>query len=481
LKGKFEIGKCKFEKFFGMTRHAILLLFFLAACRRDDTLPTATVEADEQYAGGANATTFDFGGNAFGASVRGLTAEEDGFFVTGNSFFRANWVTAPASVQSLDGLGPMFNAISCGSCHFKDGRAAPPATPDAPPNGLLFRLSLPGFDTYGRPLGEPTYGGQLQDKAILGVQPEAKARVAYEEIAGQYTDGTPYSLRRPVYEFRDWANGMPATGWLFSPRIAQQMPGLGLLEIVAESDILAVSDENDANGDGISGRPNYVWNAETQSSQLGRFGWKANQPNLRQQTASAFNGDIGITSSVFPQDHLTPTQLQQYPNVPNGGSPEISDDLLRKVVSYVQTLAVPARRQPDDATVLRGKYFFQELQCAACHRPTLTTGQSGSIAALRGQKIWPYTDLLLHDLGPELADGRPDHLATGSEWRTPPLWGLGLIETVNGHTFLLHDGRARNAEEAILWHGGEAAKAREGFKKLSAEERGALLLFLESL
>jgi CxxC motif-containing protein (DUF1111 family) len=459
----------------------LALLLLLVACKDDEQPIRAQVDTNEQYAGGVNATTFDFGENAFGVQADGLTAEQDGFFVTGNSIFRANWVTAPASVQSLDGLGPVFNAISCGGCHFKDGRAQPPAAPETPLNGLLFRLSTPGAGSHGEPLGEPIYGGQLQDKSILGVKNEARVRVSYTEMAGTYADGSGYSLRQPHYEFYDWQYGEPVAGLLFSPRIAQQMPGLGLLEIVPEADLLAWVDDNDRNHDGISGRANYVWDVENQTLTLGRFGWKANQPSLLQQTAAAFNGDIGITTTLFPNDHLSLYQQQQYPNVPNGGSPELSDETLRKVVSYVQTLAVPARRNHDDPTVLRGKYLFEQLNCSGCHRPTLNTGSGGAIAAIKNQTIRPYTDLLLHDLGEGLADQRPDFLATGSEWRTPPLWGIGLVETVNDHTFFLHDGRARNLEEAILWHGGEAEKAKDGFKKLTAEDRAAVLRFLESL
>lgn len=459
----------------------ITVLIVFSSCKDNDEPGIAQVELDELYVGGVNGTTFDFGQNAFGGEVSGMTAEQRGFFVTGNSFFRSNWITAPASVQTLDGLGPIFNAISCGSCHFKDGRAKPPAQPDAPLNGLLFRLSIPGTDPHGGPLGDPVYGGQLQDKAILNVLPESKVRVSYQEIGGQYPDGTSYQLRQPMYEFLDLNFGPLAPGSMFSPRIAPQMPGLGLLEIVPEVAILEFEDEYDLDQDGISGRANRVWNAENQQVALGRFGWKANQPSLTQQTAGAFNGDLGITSNLFPQDHLSPTQQQQYSNVPNGGAPEISDDILRKVVSYTQTLAVPARRNHEDKTVLRGKFLFQQLNCSGCHRPQMNTGMEGMISALHDQKIWPYTDLLLHDMGPGLADGRPDYLATGTEWRTAPLWGIGLIQTVNGHSFLLHDGRARNIEEAILWHGGESERSSDDFKKLPKADREALIRFVESL
>lgn len=458
-----------------------MLMVFGGACKKDNPNPVAPVDGDEQYTGGRNATTFDFGENAFGISVKGMTAEQDGFFITGNSLFRSNWVTAPASVQTLDGLGPIFNDISCGSCHFKDGRAKPPETPDDPLRGLLFRLSIPGADVHGRPLPEPAYGGQLQDKAILNVLPEALVRVDYEVLDGQYDDGTAYSLRKPVYTFHSKQYGEFAAGMMYSPRIAQQLPGLGLLEIVDEATILALADETDADGNGISGKPNYVWNEVLQASTLGRFGWKANQPSLLQQAAGAFNGDLGITSNLFPQDHLTPTQQPLYAQVPNGGTPEISDESLNKVKVYLQGLSVPARRDHLDREVLRGKLLFNELNCTACHRPQMTTGDGGEIDVLKNQKIWPYTDLLLHDMGVELADGRPDFLATGSEWRTPPLWGIGLVPVVNGHQYLLHDGRARNVEEAILWHGGEAASAQKAFKKLNQEDRAALIRFVESL
>lgn len=460
---------------------ALVFCTAFASCKEGGNGGLATVEPDEQYSGGANGTVFDFSQNAFGDEVNGMTSEQDGFFVTGNAFFRSNWVTAPGSVQTLDGLGPIFNAVSCGSCHFKDGRAMPPLHPEDPLNGLLFRLSIPGMDAHGGPLEDPVYGGQLQDKSILNVQNEAGVRVSYQEMSGQYPDGTSYSLRKPVYEFHDLNFGPFASGIMYSPRIAQQIPGLGLLEIVPETDILSLADENDSDNDGISGRPNQVWDAENQRIALGRFGWKANQPSLVQQAAGAFNGDIGITSDLFPADHLTPVQLQQYPNIPNGGSPELGTDIFQKVVSYTRSLAVPARRDYDEATVLRGKFLFKEINCSGCHHPQLNTGTAGSIAALHNQKIWPYTDLLLHDMGPELADGRPDYLASGSEWRTAPLWGIGLIPAVNEHSFLLHDGRARNMEEAILWHGGEAETSREAFKKLNKADRDALLKFVESL
>ncbi|MFT3678874.1 MAG: di-heme oxidoredictase family protein [Ferruginibacter sp.] len=451
----------------------------LASCSKtkQDVL---AAETNEEYSGGLKGSTFDFSENAFGKEFANLDSKHLQDFVVGNSFFRNNWVTAPASTTARDGLGVLFNSMSCGGCHHKDGRAAPPESETAPLNGLLFRISIPGSSDKGGPLAEPNYGLQLNNRAILGVTVEGNVSVTYTEIAGRYPDGTGYYLRKPTYTFKDLGYGAMQAGTMYSPRIANQVMGLGLLEAVPEATILGFADENDANKDGISGRPNYVWNFKTNKTELGRFGWKANQPTILQQTASALSGDIGITTTLFPNENLSPVQHTMYGSLPNGGSPEIDDEGLGTIISYMQTLAVPGRRNVSDATVLKGKQLFVQASCANCHKPVMQTG-SNSLPQLDKQTIRPYTDLLLHDMGDELSDGRPDYLATGNEWRTPPLWGIGLIPTVNDHTFLLHDGRARNIEEAILWHGGEAAAAKEAFKKLKADERAAVIKFLESL
>lgn len=448
---------------------------FFSCEKNEDQTP---VDSQEELTGGL-ATSFDFGENAFGHAVSGLSYDNEDKFVIGNSFFRSNWTVAPASASSRDGLGPLFNALSCGSCHNLDGRSQPPKSENEALNGLLFRISTAGFSVNGEPKPDANYGNQIQDKAIPGVKPEVKVSVRYEEVTGQYADGTNYNLRKPIYTFTDWGYGEPESNFMFSPRIGMQVYGLGLLENIPESSILSNADENDANADGISGKANFVWNATENKKSLGRFGWKANQPNLRQQTAAAFNGDIGITTSIFPSHEFGGNQIGLN-KIPNGGEPEISDRNIDNIVFYLQALAVPARRNLRDADVLKGKAIFQQSNCESCHKAAFTTGNS-SISQLSNQKIFPYTDLLLHDMGSGLADGRPDFLATGSEWRTPPLWGIGLISTVNKHTTLLHDGRARNIEEAILWHGGEAQKSTDSFKKLSSPERSQLVKFVESL
>ena len=417
--------------------------------------------------------------NSFGLPAPNLTNEERRTFEVGDSFFTQNWVTAPASTEARDGLGPTFNAQSCSSCHTLDGRASPPLDNNDPERGLLLRLSIPGVDENRQPLEEPNYGGQLQDRAILSVQPEGRIAIAWRNISGSYADGEPYSLIEPEYSFHDLAFGPMRPDVMVSPRIAPAVFGMGLLESIPESDILAASDPNDTDMDGISGRPNMVWNARSQQTELGRFGWKSNVPTVEQQVAGAFHGDIGITSTLFPEENCPDTQSNCRSSL-NGGSPELPEDRLFKVTFYNQTLAVPAMRNTEDPQVERGAELFLQANCSACHTPSHTTGES-DIPALANQTIFPYTDLLLHDMGDGLADNRPDFLATGKEWRTPPLWGIGLVENVNGHTRFLHDGRARNIAEAILWHGGEAEAAKQSFLNMSREERDALLRFLRSL
>jgi CxxC motif-containing protein (DUF1111 family) len=344
---------------------------------------------------------------------------------------------------------------------------------------MLVRLSVPGTDAHGGPLGEPAYGGQFQPRSIPGVPAEGSTVLTWAEMPGTYADGTAYSLRAPHLAFAGLAHGPMQADTMFSMRVAPPQFGLGLLEAVSEADILANADEGDLDHDGISGRANHVWDQVLGAVALGRFGWKANQPSLRQQTAGAMLGDIGMTTSLSPDQNCTSVETE-CAAAANGGAPELADSTLDLLVFYGRTLAVPARRDVDDGAVLRGRALFREAGCADCHVPSFTTSTS-DVAALSQQRIWPYTDLLLHDMGEPLADHRPDYDASGTEWRTPPLWGIGLLMTVNRHEFLLHDGRARGPEEAILWHGGEAEAAREAFRAMSAADRDALVRFLRSL
>ena len=446
----------------------------LAACSSDPEAVDPDAVFNELLGGGT--TAFSTAGNAFELSARNLTNAERRTFEVGDSFFNQNWVTAPASTDARDGLGPTHNALSCSSCHSHDGRGRPPDGPDDPERGLLLRLSIPGPDG---PIPDPSYGDQLQDRSILSASPEGRMAIGYEEIGGLYADGTPYALRKPSYAIEDLAFGPLHPDVMISPRVAPAIIGMGLLEAIPAGTVTALADPDDADGDGISGRPNSVWDVRARSFALGRFGWKANQPTIEQQVAGAFHGDIGITSTLFP-DQNCPAPQTACAAAPDGGSPELPEARLGKVAFYSRTLAVPAMRNVDDVTVRRGAVLFVENGCALCHVPKLTTGPH-PIGALANQTIYPYTDLLLHDMGAGLADNRPDFEATGLEWRTPPLWGIGLVRTVSGHTMFLHDGRARSLEEAILWHGGEAAASRDGFIGLDGDDRDALITFLESL
>lgn len=403
-------------------------------------------------------------------------------FQFGNRLFNTNWVQAPGSVKSFDGLGPLFNRVSCAGCHTFDGRGRPPEKTGDPMDSMLVRLSVPGKTEHGGPMPHPIYGTQLSDRAIGGVRPEGRALISYEDVPGAYADGTPYSLRKPSLSFADLAYGS-MDGVLTSPRVAPQMIGMGLLEAVPEATLLALSDPDDADGDGISGRVNRAWSDSAGTTKIGRFGWKANAPTVLDQSVDAALGDIGLTTSVLPKQNCMQAQtdcLGAYDQGVTDG-PEISDAFVAKLVIYVQTLAVPRQRNESDPAVLRGETLFREAGCAACHVPTLETGPNAALPELANQTFHPFTDLLLHDMGPGLADNRPDFEASGSEWRTPPLWGLGLIQQVNGHTLLLHDGRARGFAEAILWHDGEAAASREAFRAMTEADRNALIAFLKSL
>lgn len=441
---------------------------------------TQPEDSNPGYLLGGQTTIFDITPNAFSQPIPGLEREPNLLFFVGNSFFNQNWVTAPASTTARDGLGPLFNSRSCSGCHFKDGRGRQPEFHGEAPTGFVIRLSTPERDPTGAYLPDPVYGSQFQTQSIQGVPSEGELQITYREFTGSFADGRPYTLRQPIYTLTDLSYGALQPDVVLSPRVANQMIGLGLLEAIQETTLLSLADPEDRNSDGISGRPNLVWDALNNASALGRFGWKANQPSIYQQVASAFMGDIGISTTLFSEQNCTPTQLACL-EAQDGGAPEIDEDDLLKVVLYSSVLAVPAQRDYDSPLVQRGETIFYDAQCHLCHIPTLQTGTHPTIPALSDQTIHPYTDLLLHDMGDGLSDGRPDYEASGSEWRTPPLWGIGLFESVNGHTYYLHDGRARNLLEAVLWHDGEAHNSREFVLSMDESSVEALIVFLRSL
>lgn len=445
----------------------------------------ATPAADARPAGDATSTHApDI--NAFSHSTATLPFEKELDFKVGNGIFKKLWVTAPASTRSSDGLGPLYNARACQRCHLKDGRGHPPTAnfPDDNAISLLIRLGIPTGSVAARP--DPIYGGQLQDFTIAGVEIEGRPHVTWTEEPVTLADGTEVSLRRPDWSVVDLGYGPMDPGTKLSPRIAPPMIGLGLLEAVPAEQIAAHADPDDADGDGISGRVAEVIDAETEEPMIGRFGWKASQPTLRQQASAAFLGDMGLSTTGRPFGAGDCTDAQKAcRNAPDGGSEatglEVSETMLNLVVFYSRHLAVPARRNVTDPAVTRGGEVFAAAGCDGCHRPTLTTAADAEDPALAGHTIHPFTDLLLHDMGPDLADGLPEGGAGAQEWRTPPLWGIGLTETVNGHTNFLHDGRARSVLEAILWHGGEAQSARDHVVGLNAADRDALIAYVNSL
>ena len=425
-----------------------------------------------------------------------LGFEEEEKFRLGNALFRKLWVSAPSSTQASDGLGPLFNARGCQNCHLKDGRGHAPAGPADDAVSMFLRLSVPAHaDAEKQALADgamtvvpdPTYGTQLQDFAVPGIRAEGRLAISYSDQPVTLGDGTVVVLRRPAYAVTDLGYGAMAEDVMLSPRVAPQMIGLGLLEQVPPGDILARADPADRDGDGISGRPNTVVDGETGQRMIGRFGWKAGSATIRAQSADAFAGDLGISTPLVMKPHGDCSAEQtECLAAPTGeqarlGSGEAPDPVLDLVTFYAQNLGVPQRRGVEDPAVLRGKAAFYGAGCMACHTPKYVTSREAPTPAHRFQLIWPYTDLLLHDMGEGLADHRPEGDADGYEWRTPPLWGIGLTQTVSGHTEFLHDGRARNLTEAILWHGGEAQNSRDAFAAMPKAQREDLLKFLESL
>lgn len=453
----------------------------------------AEFDVREVRQGGDNSTT-TLTVNAFSKPSTLLKGHQRADFKVGNSFFKNPWVVAPASTDARDGLGSLFNVNACQSCHIKDGRGHAPSDAQDRADSMLVRLSiLPQTEAQAAlvlsgkvaSISEPNYGGQFQDQSVFGVKPEGRVQVKWINVDVAFADGEVVSLRKPDMSLVDLNYGPLHKDTKMSARVASPMIGLGLLEAIPAEDILGQQDMDDRNNDGISGKANKVIDARTGQHVLGRFGWKAGQPTLEQQSAGAFNGDMGLTTPLFLEENCTSVQVDCI-NAPRGaaqGIPEVSQEILDAVTFYSQNLAVPVRRDAEDKDVLAGKAQFFKAGCNGCHTPAYKTGTDASIDKhLRGQVIFPYTDMLLHDMGEELSDGgHTEFLAQGNEWRTPPLWGIGLTQKVNGHSEFLHDGRARNAMEAVLWHSGEAEESKQLVLQMSKEERTQLVKFLNSL
>ena len=464
-------------------RLAVLVLLSASA------IAVARDQADDAALSAGTFTIGRFDKAAYSEPAPVLNTKQRQLFMAGRSVFHRLW----ASVNSLNGdwgLGPTFIADRCSVCHVNVGRGSPPGSRDQQLLSMLVRLSIPGEDEHGAPKPHPNYGDQLQNHSLDGrnvdlayagaaVPAEAQLYLDWEERTVSFADGETAVLRKPRLRIEGLNFGPLGAEVMTSVRIAQPMVGMGFFEAVSEQTLLDLARHQKARG--FAGRPNYVWDAVNKRVALGRFGWKANQPSLKQQTAAAALGDMGVASPLFPDQNCPPVQEICARHLP-GNVPEIIDPEIETVEIWLRGLAVPARRNMADPEVRRGEQLFAQAQCAMCHVPEMKTAEKfPPLPQLANQTFRAYTDLLLHDMGEELADGRPDFKAGPRDWRTPPLWGLGLSQTVSGSTAMLHDGRARNVTEAILWHGGEAAGSREAFSSMSKAERDALVRFVEAI
>ncbi len=529
-------------------RRSILLtssfVFVLCACNSSNSDDNKNVEAQyPDYALiknlGDQATAVDASesGHGFSTPIPTLSESELAKHLSGDAHFETSFTTGPNNEHpSLDGLGPVFNNQDCNSCHQRDGRPSTlmPAKGETrlllgAQAGLFLRMSIDDGDcqqpsilnNYCKNQGVEGFGTQLFHRGVLKARDDWQAKpfigqanvyLAYEYHDVEYNDGSKVTLKRPIFTIEnpyDVPDNMANDSAIlqnnvnYSPRNGMPIFGLGLLELIPEADILALTDEDDANGDGISGRANWVFdpiksrNGGANLVSLGRFGWKASTPSVRVQSLGALRGDMGITNPLFPEESIAETAmhasyLSRTGFVDTGmdgqGEPEASQTFSDEVVFYAETLAVPARRNINNESVLSGAVIFEQLACVSCHHPDFITG-SGDVllggrlapAALKAQKIYPFTDMLLHDMGEGLADNRRDFTATGREWKTRSLWGIGLTKTVNPAAGFLHDGRASTIEEAILWHGGEAQQSKQNFINLSNKERADLAAFVLSL
>ena len=479
-----------------------------------DLVPTIPdISPAEKYPGG-DATVSIVPFPRFDKLVSTLPEANKAAFYAGRALANQPWIKAPASTDARDGLGPVYNARACLACHINGGRGLMPVDNESPLFSALVRISVADVDLDPSLVSderrqdgvtvEPVYGDQLQTQSVSlahqlrhvmssktrdnDVDPEADVHIHWQTREFRYPDGTHLTLRRPMLDIRNLGYGPLAPNTLTSIRLAPAIHGAGLVELIDPAAIEALVDVNDVNNDGISGRINYVWDPLSKKVRPGRFGYKATRSNLTVVVAAAFANDLGISNPLFPRQPCMPKQktcLEQADGNDKDGV-ELSDDLLQLVVDFNRNLGVPVRRNLDAPDSVAGRRLFYQIGCAQCHQPSFVTREniaqtSDGLSHLGGQTIWPYSDFLLHDMGPELADNRPDFDASGSEWRTAPLWGVGLSEKVNGSRHFLHDGRARSVEEAVLWHGGEAERAKHNFVHLSVDERRQLMLFVESL
>ena len=413
--------------------------------------------------------------------VPGLSYAQLRLFKEGEKEFKVPWVVFPL-LGGHWGLGPTYIANACSVCHLQAGRGR--TIDNAVIVQQLLRVSIPGQGAHGEPNPHPHYGDQIQVFGVnVGLKENLKpgeADVLIDWVFSSVTlaDGSKIELRRPHIRIENLNFGPLGNDVLTSLRNTQVIFGMGYLEAVPEASLQMIAADQKLQG--LNGRLNYVRDDIHKTKALGRFGWKANQPSIRQQIVAAFLGDMGVTSSLYIEENCPPMQTI-CSAMPPGNRPELLDYNWDQMEFWQAALAPPPARKMHDPQVQRGEQLFHQAGCTSCHVPELMTGEYPLLPLISLTKFRPFTDLLLHDMGDELADGRPDFLAGPRDWRTPPLWGIGLSEQVNGSTHLLHDGRARTVLEAILWHGGEGKSAKDAFSKMSSDEREAVIAFVNAI
>lgn len=412
--------------------------------------------------------------------IKKLNDEEYDQFILGRSFFTIPWVEAPSATTARDGLGPLFNANTCVSCHPRNGRGTLFNSKGNTARSLVVRLSIPSngsllHETKKEKMGfvpEPTYGAQISINGVHGVPFEAKPKVEFEEVSVVFPDGEKDTILKPKYTLIENNYGEFNKNTSYTFRMAPSLHGLGLLEDISNEDILANQDINDKNNDGISGKANMVYSPLTKQIELGKYTWKASSATILEQTAGAAHNDMGLTSSLIQVENCTDSQKLCNEAPKPRDKNDITDLRLDAMAYYIRNLK--AYKPKETKSFKEGLEIFEEVSCSKCHITNFKTKS--------GLNIAPYTDLLLHDMGDDLSDGRSEFKANKNEWRTAPLWGLALHEKITAKKpRLLHDGRARNFQEAILWHGGEASGAKNAYMSLAKEKREKLIKFLERL
>ena len=431
--------------------------------------------------------------DAFMKPFTSLSAEQKFNHSLGRSLFEKFWVAAPSSTTASDGLGPLYNARSCHSCHLNNGKGHAPAALQNATNVPSFFLRLKQWpqskhaDSKKAVEPDPIYGTQLQSNSNINIPAEMKMNIQYEYYTVTFLDGSTSELRKPNYLFERFFYGKPHENTQYSGRVSPALIGVGLFDAVDDTTLLKFADPDDKDNDGISGKANIVWDETKKTWRPGRFGWKATVATLTQQNQSAFNGDLGLSTPLFsnPNGDCTIAQHQCL-ELQNGNSPhmdnlEVSHVVTDMVDTFTALSAPPKMRNLANEKFIQGKVIFDNLQCAACHKPVMKTGVHTTFSELNNKTFYPFSDLLLHDMGEGLADVGNEFDAKGSEWRTAPLWGLGLNKIVSKRESYLHDGRARSLNEAILWHGGEAQASQNSYRQLNITQRSTLIKFLESL